>query len=194
MSTMGVNQFEGEIPPLILEKIKRGQHFISTNLDLSEAGYVKDRIRSGKQGWENLEKRREKDAARNAKRTPGSRSKESLNKHRFKLESRFVLEADLEESMSCLSGTSAESERLTFHHVIYDHSNPSLYLIVLTVSEHNQLHAGSLSKENMERLYRVLKNREYIVESPVISEEQNLNLKQPLSINIESKELDKNAI
>ena len=187
---------EGEIPLSILEKVERGQHYIDTNFDLSERGYVKNKKRSGKQGWENLEKRRKKDAVRNAKRTSGSRTEESLNRHRFKLGSRFVIKRDPEEElMSCLSGTTEESERLVFHHVIYDYSDPRFYIIVLTISEHNQLHGSGLSKENRERLQLILKNREYIVESPEMPEEQNLNLRHPVSINIEpQKEVNRNGV
>jgi hypothetical protein len=54
-----MNKFEGTIPLPILEKIKRGQRYINTNLDLSEWGYVKHQMRGTIQKWENVEKRRE---------------------------------------------------------------------------------------------------------------------------------------
>ena len=176
---------EGEIPLSILEKIERGQHYISTNSDLSERGYVKNKKRSGKQEWENIEYKRRRHAISNAKRTPEAMREADHNRHRSKLGA-FTIKTDPEEElMSCLSGTTEESERLVFHHVIYDYSNRQSYIIALTSSEHMQLHRGALIDENIERLQLVFKNREYIVESPEIPEEQNLNLRHPVSINIE---------
>jgi len=191
------SEFEaGEISPAILDKIKRGQRYISTDCDLSERGYIKNRIRSGKQVWENIEERRRADAIGTARRTPESK-RESNAKRPLEIKRmddakrhyfhgrRYSIDKNPEELMSCLSGTTAESERLATHHIIYDHSNPEFYTIELTVSEHRQLHGGTLTDENIERLQLVFKNREYIVESPEIPEEQNLNLRHPVSINTE---------
>ena len=191
---MNKNMSEGAIPLPILEKIKRRQRYINTNLDLSEQGYVKHEMRGTIQKWENAEKRREADVKGCAKRSPASRHEAKVKWHRFKHVFMYSIDNDPDTFMSCLSGTTKESEALVAHHVIYDYSNPQSYTIVLTSSEHRQLHGGTLTEENLKRLKIVLSNREYIVESHEIQEEGNLNLRYPISINSESTERDKSVI
>jgi hypothetical protein len=184
---MHPDQFEEALPPFILEKIKRGQRYINTNLDLSAMGYVKHEMRTTTQKWENVEERYKAGAKANEKRSSAYRHEANAKRHWFKHEFKYILDKDSDQFMSCLSGTTRESEALVVHHVIYDRSTPQFYTIALTSSEHRQLHAGTLTEENLKRLKLALINREYIVESPEIPQEGNLVLRYPVSINIESK-------